>query len=417
MVNFTAMQMGNFSSTLLGKRILVENILKDLNTKYGTPFYSSVDLRRSELRITPVDLNLFPGGFNNLSEAFLQLGAETLSNDEFVGGGKVIVIPENHSRNTFYLQNLKSLTKMLSNSGLEVQIGSFNISEPFQLPNGDFIYPLKSRGNLIYAQLENSLFCPEYVLLNNDLSSGLDQSLANLDFSQSFLVPIHAGWFCRRKSNYFKAYEVVARDFGEKLGIDPWSMIPLYDVLDGIDFKIRNSEELLIEKIHSMFERIQAEHKKRSLVADPFVVVKSDNGTYGMSIMVVKSLDELRSFNRKTRNKMAVGKEGIRTTRVLIQEGIKSLDSCSGYVSEPVVYMIRNRIIGGFYRFNPNRDDKGNLNSKGAGFEMFKSEILDEFSDDFDCFYPYSVISRLSAIAAGLELSNSKECLQRDSCE
>ena len=32
------------------------------------PFYSSVDLRHSGYKIAPVDTNLFPAGFNNLSE-------------------------------------------------------------------------------------------------------------------------------------------------------------------------------------------------------------------------------------------------------------------------------------------------------------------------------------------------------------
>jgi glutamate--cysteine ligase len=35
------------------------------------PFYGSVDLRNAGFKLAPVDMNLFPGGFNNLSEAML----------------------------------------------------------------------------------------------------------------------------------------------------------------------------------------------------------------------------------------------------------------------------------------------------------------------------------------------------------
>ncbi len=38
--------------------------------EHETPFYCSVDLRNSVFKLAPVDTNLFPGGFNNLSPEF-----------------------------------------------------------------------------------------------------------------------------------------------------------------------------------------------------------------------------------------------------------------------------------------------------------------------------------------------------------
>ena len=35
--------------------------------EHTAPFYASVDLRNSGFKLTPVDTNLFPGGFNNLN--------------------------------------------------------------------------------------------------------------------------------------------------------------------------------------------------------------------------------------------------------------------------------------------------------------------------------------------------------------
>ena len=35
------------------------------------PFYGSVDLRNAGFKLAPVDMNLFPGGLNNLSEEML----------------------------------------------------------------------------------------------------------------------------------------------------------------------------------------------------------------------------------------------------------------------------------------------------------------------------------------------------------
>ena len=38
--------------------------------KVMVPLYSSVDLRFSEHKIAPIDTNVFPAGFNNLSAGF-----------------------------------------------------------------------------------------------------------------------------------------------------------------------------------------------------------------------------------------------------------------------------------------------------------------------------------------------------------
>lgn len=35
------------------------------------PFYGSVDLRHAGFKLSPVDMNLFPGGFNNLSDEMM----------------------------------------------------------------------------------------------------------------------------------------------------------------------------------------------------------------------------------------------------------------------------------------------------------------------------------------------------------
>ena len=40
------------------------------------PFYCSVDLRNAGFKLAPVDTNLFPGGFNNLSAEMLPLAVQ-----------------------------------------------------------------------------------------------------------------------------------------------------------------------------------------------------------------------------------------------------------------------------------------------------------------------------------------------------
>ncbi len=68
-----------------------------------------MDLRNSGFKLAPVDTNLYPGGFNNLSAAFMPLAvqAATAAIARICPEAKnLLLVPENHTRNKWYLENL-----------------------------------------------------------------------------------------------------------------------------------------------------------------------------------------------------------------------------------------------------------------------------------------------------------------------
>ena len=110
------------------------------------PFYASVDLRNAGFKLAPVDTNLFSAGFNNLNPAFMPLCVQAAhSAIERIDptAGRVLIIPESHTRNLFYLESLASLTEILEMAGLEVRIASLisGIKEPqkIELPSGKYV--------------------------------------------------------------------------------------------------------------------------------------------------------------------------------------------------------------------------------------------------------------------------------------
>src|SRR5207237_6213228 len=44
--------------------------------EHTPPFYTSVDLRNAGFKLAPVDTNLFPGGFNNMTPEMLPLAVQ-----------------------------------------------------------------------------------------------------------------------------------------------------------------------------------------------------------------------------------------------------------------------------------------------------------------------------------------------------
>lgn len=383
---------------------------------HAAPFYASVDLRNSGFKLAPVDTNLFPGGFNNLNRDFMPLCVQAaMSAVEKVCpvAQRFLLIPENHTRNTFYLQNVAALASILRHAGLQVRIGSLlpEITAPttLDLPDGATLTlePLRREGD----RLKLDGFEPCAILLNNDLSAGIPEILKDLD--QPVIPPLHAGWSTRRKSDHFGKYDRVAEDFARMLHIDPWLINPMFAVCGEINFQERRGEECLAAQVDDLLKDIREKYREYGVNEEPFVIVKADAGTYGMGIMTVKDASDVIDLNRKQRNKMAVGKEGLAVSNVIIQEGVYTFENIADAVAEPVVYMMDHFVVGGFYRVHTGRGKDENLNAPGMRFEPLAFDTACTLPDcaaapdaEPNRFYAYGVVARLALLAAAMELES-----------
>jgi glutamate--cysteine ligase len=401
---------------LLDAQPEIERWLRGQWQEHKAPFYCSVDLRNSGFKLAPVDTNLFPGGFNNLNPDFHPLCVQaTMTAIEKIcpDARGAVLVPENHTRNQYYLQNVAVLQTILRHAGLDVRIGSLlrDITAPteIKLANGAklVLEPLQRRGNRIAVDG----YEPCVVLLNNDLSSGTPEILVNLE--QAVLPPLHAGWTVRRKSNHFRAYRQVAEDFAQLLKIDPWLINPYFEKCGLINFQERKGEECLEGYVAEILDGVRDKYREYGIKQDPFVIVKADAGTYGMGIMTVKDPSEVKDLNRNQRKKMAVVKEGLEVHEVMVQEGVYTFETVDDGVAEPVVYMIDHFVVGGFYRVHTGRTTDQNLNAPGMRFTplAFAAPCSSPDPDDPGCppnrFYAYGVIARLALLAAAIELEQT----------
>ncbi|MBI2297008.1 MAG: glutamate--cysteine ligase [Betaproteobacteria bacterium] len=405
---------------LLASMTSIEHWLRSRWQEHAAPFYCSVDLRNSGFKLAPVDTNLFPGGFNNLNPDFHPLCVQaTMAAIEKVcpDARGAVLIPESHTRNQFYLQNVAVLQTILRHAGLDVRIGSLlrEVAGPIELELASGaklkLEPLERRGNRLVADG----FDPCVVLLNNDLSAGTPEILMNLE--QAVLPPLHAGWTLRRKSNHFEAYRQVAAEFAQLIRIDPWLINPYFEKCGKINFQERKGEECLEGYVAEILEDVRAKYREYGIKEDPFVIVKADAGTYGMGIMTVKDPSDVRDLNRKQRKKMAVVKEGLEVHEVMVQEGVYTFESVDDAVAEPVVYLIDHFVVGGFYRVHTQRGKDQNLNAPGMQFAplAFAAPCSSPNPDDPGCppnrFYAYGVIARLALLAAAIELEQTGTAL------
>src|SRR5690606_316788 len=109
---------------------------------------------------------------------------------------------------------------------------------------------LQRNGNKLVV--EN--FDPCAILLNNDLSGSIPDMLRNLD--QTIIPPLHAGWATRRKSWHFSAYDNVAQDFAELIGIDPWLIDPYFTSCGKVDFQEKEGLDCVAAAVDEILSQI-----------------------------------------------------------------------------------------------------------------------------------------------------------------
>jgi glutamate--cysteine ligase len=380
--------------------------------EHTPPFYTSVDVRNAGYKLAPVDTNLFPSGFNNLTPEMLPLSVQAAmaAIEKICPEAKnLLLIPERDTRNTFYLANVQRLMQVFHMAGLNVRLGTLDadITAPTEiaLPDGSALTLeplLRTRGRLGLKD-----FDPCTILLNNDLSAGVPPVLAHLH-EQYLLPPLHAGWTVRRKSNHFRAYEEVAKKFAKLLGMDPWLINPMFTRVGEVDFGVDGGRDKLMGDAEALLGKVRRKYKEYGIQEKPFIIVKPDAGPAGAGLMTVRDPRDLIDPSRSTR----MQKEGRQTVEVILQEGVPTFERVNDAVAEPVVTMIDRYVVGGYYRVNAGRGFDENLDAPGASYvplafaesnQLPRSGVKPGASAP-NRFYMYGVIARLAMVAASYEL-------------
>ena len=403
-------------NSILEKAASIEAWFRQEWKKTPPSITSSVDLRNAGFKLSPVDTNLFPAGFNNLNPEFMPLcvqAAQSVLIDFAPSCRRILILPEAQTRNRFYLQSLSVLQDIFIKAGFDVRIGSLDEQvreiQALELEHAKrlWIEPLLRADNRLHLES----FEPCLLLLNNDLSTGIPDILQGI--TQVITPSEQLGWSSRLKSNHFELFSEVAHEFATLVGIDPWFIHPYSTAVDGVDFMAVAGIDKLVEETAMLLERVKAKYREYGISEKPFAVIKADNGTYGMSVMMVHDASELQQLNRKQRTKMSATKGSQRVERLLIQEGVHTFETMAdGAVAEPVIYMIGQFVVGGFYRVHEGRGKDENLNAPGMYFEPLAfAEPCNTpcreraASECVNRFYSYGVIARLAALAAAREIA------------
>ncbi len=385
--------------------------------EHTPPFYCSVDLRNAGFKLAPVDTNLFPGGYHHLTPEMLPLAVQAAmaAIEKICPEAKnLLLIPENRTRNSFYLMHLQRLVDIFTQAGLNVRLGqpdaSITQASVLALPDGSelTLEPLvRSKRRLGLKD-----FDPCTILLNNDLSQGPMAALQGLH-EQYLLPPLHAGWTVRRKSRHFESYEEVAKKFAKLLGMDPWLINPMHGHCGQVDVKDAAGLECVQGHVDALLTKVRRKYKEYGINERPFVVVKADDGSGGMGLLTVRDAKEVEDLRQRLADpRLGAGSPDGLAPEVIIQEGVPSYERMNDAVAEPVVCMIDRYVVGGYYRVHADRGIDENLNAPGAAYvplafapqQQLPKRGAKPGASAPNRFYMYGVIGRLAMLAASYEL-------------
>ena len=382
--------------------------------EHTPPFYSSADLRNAGFKLAPVDTNLFPSTFNNLTPEMLPLAVQAAmaAIEKICPEAKNLLLVPELRQGSFYLENVAQLVQIFTQAGLNVRLGAMDpaVTTPqtLALPDGGelTLEPLlRTRGRLGLKD-----FDPCTILLNNDLSAGVPRALQHLH-EQYLLPPLHAGWGLRRKSRHFQSYEEVAKKFAKLLGMDPWLINPMHGQCGTVDFNTSSGLDCVKSNVDALLTKVRRKYKEYGINEKPFVVVKADNAS-GQGILTVRDVKELDDRERVMRGCEGLASEGGVPDELIIQEGVPTYERINDAVAEPVVMMIDRYVVGGFYRVHAERGIDEGLCAPGsryvplafAGSNTLPKPGSKPGASAPNRFYMYGVIGRLAMLAAAYEL-------------
>lgn len=372
------------------------------------PFYTSVDIRESKNKFAPVDNNIYPAGFNNLCQLDLEAASEHIAKilqtenaPQHIG-----IIPESHTKNAMYLDHLAILGRTIRDAGFNVyflgldpELFESNQNELNLVSHSGFDITINAatlEKGCLWIEQDQQKIKMNLLILNNDQSSPLDFPWQEL--TSPVLPTPNIGWFARKKSTHFHYYHHVLEKFGEHFSIGTNLLEAQFKSLEGINFQEKSGLDQLALEVQALQEQL----------ANPnaHIFIKASQGTYGMGISVVQSAEEVLQMNRKTRNKMDVGKNKIKFDKVLIQESVDTILKYDNMPAEVTLYLIQGRPVGGFMRANSQRDEHSNLNSRGMVFKKFCISEIRQNQDHKAKEATYSIIARLSTWASAFEIQD-----------
>ncbi len=379
------------------------NWFSDKTKNLPYPIYSSYDLRDSGYKVTNVDANIYPAGFNNIcptDQEVLPSLFKKYFEKHYPLIQKILLITEEHTQNPYYWDNVATIMRVIEEAGYEIKAAFPKALEQPMILESARGHRVEVHGAYHDSQIWKA-FNPDLLISNNDFSESRE------DWARDIMKPMNPpremGWYQRKKSRYFKHYNNLVQEFSKVSGIDPFLMGIETELFEDFDINSEGSRSVLSDRVNEFLQKLAGVYKDRGLDQKPYAFVKNNSGTYGLAVMKVDSASEIKEWTYKARKKMKAAKGGRNVQEVIIQEGVPSRFKEDQSTAEPVIYMVGCELGGGFLRTHAEKSSTDSLNSPGAVYKKLCMADLHIKPEMCPMENVYGWSARLGLLAIGLE--------------
>lgn len=360
------------------------------------PFYASFDIRDSGYKISCIDANVFPAGFNNICEEDQRhavLLMQKYLQKHYPSIKKIILLAEEHTKNMYYWDNIHTVQSLIQSAGYELAVcipgKNITSSQKFVSASGrsvDVFLLKEQTGDLIIS--------------NNDFSTSYD-----LPEDIPYNPCLKLGWSFRKKYNFFIEYNKIATEFSQILGVDPWCFRVETRLFSPFHVDSPENIQFLKERASEMLTDLKK--KQPASVSDsPYLFLKNNSGTYGLGITTIDQAEDLNHLTYKERKTMKATKGSSGIKELIIQEGIPTILGDEEQNVEPVIYTVGSQLMGGFLRGHNKKGARGNLNSPGSVYKKLCMSDLEMSIDGHTLENVYGWVAKIGVLALIAEIRN-----------
>lgn len=374
------------------------------------PFYSSYDIRDASFKVTNVDANIYPAGFNNICNIDKENAPELVQNylnAHYSHPRKILLITEDHFKNLHYWENVFSINELLVHAGYKVVVGMPGMDKAAEPMVMESYQGNKVTVHSVFSEngfLKTLHFEPDVVISNNDFTKLYSHWM---DISKTKMTPaMELGWYQRKKSVYFKHYNEVATEFAKILQVDPWLFTVKTQLFSEFSLSSDERKQDLAKTVDQMLSQLSSEYKDRKINDAPYVFIKNNSGTYGLGVTRVNSGEDVLRWTYDARKKMKAQKGGGQFSEVIIQEGVPTVVKSDSAASEPTIYMVGAELAGGFLRTHADKDERESLNSPGAVYKKLCLSDLRIKAQGCPLENVYGWVAKMGLLAIGRETSS-----------
>ena len=171
-----------------------------------------------------------------------------------------MIVPELHTRNRHYWENVLSIVKILELAKIETRVGLVLEGQS----ESEFEFEAISGKKLIAERITRqddriklTDFDPDLVLINNDFSDSSPAILSDLE--QIVVPPTEVGWHSRKKNIHFEFYNKLVEEFANLIGMNPSHFLLETRLVQNIDFENKEDRAKLASEIEQMLSSLSPE--------------------------------------------------------------------------------------------------------------------------------------------------------------